>query len=473
MTLSPARQIDNASAADNSLSLTQRLSQYWAKCQFDDLPDPVKTAAKRHLLDTLAAGINASSTEAPQAVLRAVACTKTKDTDSATIWGHATYAQAPHAALVNGTSCHGRELDDYGGCGHNGAVVVPALCAVAETGGASGKDVLTALAAGYDVAGRVTNSAGGYRFHNDRGWHSTGTCGSFGAAAAAARVMGLDVDRFANALGIAGTYVGGIWAFLVDGAMTKRLHPGKSAESGVMAARLAKGGLTGPKYVMEAEWGGFFKTYCGPEARPEALLENLGNEFVLTTTSGLKPYPSCRGIHSSLDSLLDLMAEHAFDAAEIEGMVVHGTQRQIRQLAGRRIDSVLDAQFSLPYSLAMAALRKRSTLDEYIPLQADQPEVQRLMDLVEVRATRDMSYLGEPTLEVQLKNGPSLHRLTEAPRGSPLNPMSDSDLERKAMILVTPVLGARRARALIDAVMDIDKLSDFRDFAPLLRAESA
>jgi 2-methylcitrate dehydratase PrpD len=121
----------------------------------------------------------------------------------------------------------------------------------------------------------------------------------------------------------------------------------------------------------------------------------------------------------------------------------------------------------------MAALRKRSTLDEYIPLQADQLEVRRLMDLVEVRATRDMSYLGEPTLEVKLKKGLSLHRLTETPRGSPLNPMSDSDLEHKAMTLVTPVLGASRARTLIDAVMNIDKLSDFRDFAPLLRAESA
>ena len=134
------------------------------------------------------------------------------------------------AAMVNGTSAHALELDDFGGCGHSGAVVIPAVCALAGRHSFSGKEAITALVAGYDLAARTLEGAGGYRAVQDLGWHSTGICGSFGAAAASAKLMKLDAERFADALGVAGTFTGGIWAFLADGAMTKRFHPGKASE---------------------------------------------------------------------------------------------------------------------------------------------------------------------------------------------------------------------------------------------------
>src|SRR5262249_40298410 len=155
------------------------------------------------------------------------------------------------------------------------------------------------------------------------GRRCTGTCGSFGAAAAAAKMLGLDEERFADALGIAGTFTGGIWAFLADGAMTKRFHPGRAAENGLSAALLAEAGLTGPRQVLEAEWGGFFSTYGPDVATPELTLAGLGTEFRIAR-SGMKPYACCRGLHACLDSLFDMMRETGAGSSGVAGMVVHG-----------------------------------------------------------------------------------------------------------------------------------------------------
>jgi 2-methylcitrate dehydratase PrpD len=255
--------------------------------------------------------------------------------------------------------------------------------------------VLAALAAGYDVAARVTLGAGGYRAHNDLGWHSTGTCGTFGAAAGAARVMGLDCDQFTSALGIAGSFAGGVWAFLVDGAMTKRFHPGRAAENGTSAALLAEAGLVGPRFILEAEWGGFYGTYAGAVATPDATVEALGREFRILQ-SGQKPYPCCRGLHSSVEALLDLMQEHKFGGDDIERMIVHGADRTVRQFSKREVATLLDAQFSMPYSLGVVAATGRAGLDEFLPPRADDARVRALMDRVEIVPDRKLGPYDEP-----------------------------------------------------------------------------
>ena len=216
---------------DSQPSLTERLAGYWSGARYEDLPQPVVAMAKSVLLDTLAVGVRGAESEAAVATRKGISSALECSSGSASLWGTQLSLPPSAAALVNGTASHAYEFDDFGGCGHSGAVVVPAVCAMAERVHADGRSVLMALAAGYDVAARVTLGAGGYRAHNDLGWHSTGTCGTFGAAAGAARVMGLDADRFTSALGITGSFAGGVWAFLVDGAMTKRFHPGRAAET--------------------------------------------------------------------------------------------------------------------------------------------------------------------------------------------------------------------------------------------------
>jgi len=366
-----------------SPSLTEELAGYWAAARYEDMPDTAIALAKRFLIDTLAATLAGARSEVADIALRAAtACAETASGSSVVV-GRKDTLPAPLAAMVNGTAAHALELDDFGGCGHSGAVVVPVICALAARGGIDGRLGLTALIAGYDLAARALEGAGGYRPHNDKGWHSTGTCGSFGAAAAAAKLLGLDAGRFADALGIAGTFTGGIWAFLADGAMTKRFHPGRAAENGLSAALLAQAGMSGPRRVLEAEWGGFFSTYAPGIAAPQATLAGLGREFRIAG-SGMKPYACCRGLHACLDALFEMMRELGIGASGIAGLVVHGNAQTCRQFDRLAIANMLDAQFSMQYALAVAALSGRATLDQFEPLRSEEAQVRRLMRLIRV-----------------------------------------------------------------------------------------
>ena len=317
-------------------SLTEQLARYWSGARYEDLPAPVIAMAKSVLLDTLSVGVRGAESEVAVVTRKGITSALECSSGSASLWGTELSLPPSAAALVNGTASHAYEFDDFGGCGHSGAVVVPAVCAMAERVRADGRTVLAALVAGYDVAARVTLGAGGYRAHNDLGWHSTGTCGTFGAAAGAARILGLDAQRFTSALGITGSFAGGTWAFLVDGAMSKRFHPGRSSENGVSAALLAEAGLVGPRFILEAAWGGFYGTYAGKTATPAATVEALGREFRILQ-SGQKPYPCCRGLHSSVDALLDLMQQHKFGGDDIEQYAPAGRARHgwpDRQMSG-------------------------------------------------------------------------------------------------------------------------------------------
>ncbi|MBV9568352.1 MAG: MmgE/PrpD family protein, partial [Hyphomicrobiales bacterium] len=238
-------------------TLTESLANYWAPVRYEDLPSSAVMLAKRFLLDNLAAAIAGSTSEVTLIALRAARAAAEAGTGSSIVFGHRTTLPAPLAAMVNGTAAHALELDDFGGCGHSGAVVIPVVLSLAARGQITGKTALAALLAGYDLAARVLEGAGGYRPHNEKGWHSTGTCGSFGAAAAAAKLLGLDAERF---------------------------HPGKAAENGLTSALLAQAGMTGPRRILEAEWGGFFSTYAPGTTTPEATVVNLGKEFRIATS---------------------------------------------------------------------------------------------------------------------------------------------------------------------------------------------
>lgn len=451
-------------------SLSSRLAGHWAATSWSDLDASVVHATRRALLDTVAAGLAGVQSAETVTARNAMMALHPQESAAAgaTLWGHGARLPATAAALVNGTTAHARELDDFDGCGHTGAVVVPAVLAAAEAVGAGGRTVLHAIATGYDVAARMLEACGGYKSHNGRGWHSTATCGSFGAAAAAARVLGLDAQASTHALGIAGTYLGGVWAFMADGAMTKRLHPGKAAECGVAAAFLARAGMTGPAQILEAPWGGFFPTYAGEAARPQALLQDLGRVNGIAWT-GIKPYACCRGAHAGIDAMLQLKAAHGFQASDIERLVVHGNEYTKRLVGNKNIRSVLDAQMSLPYALAVTALDGRADLPQFDPLRSGEAAVAALLDRIEVLPDRELSPRENPSLEVWLKDGRRLEAQVEHAKGDPRNPVSDDELRAKARSLVVPVLGESRFQRLVEAVDTLDALDDIRSFAALLR----
>lgn len=451
-------------------SLTQTLAHHWAGAHPDALPAHVTAEVKLRVLDTLAAAVAGVETPEVVAATKAVATLQgtPQPEGGAVLWGSALRATAPLAALANGTAAHARELDDFDGCGHTGAVVVPAVCAVADQAGVDGKTVIAAVAAGYDVATRMLDAAGGYRPHNGRGWHSTATCGTFGAAAGAARALGLDAARFAHALGIAGTYVGGVWAFMADGAMTKRLHPGKAAETGVTAAFLAQAGMTGPSQILESNWGGFFPTYCGDTAQPERLLDGLGVKHGIMAT-GIKPYACCRGSHSSIDALLQVMREHGLQSAQIERIVVHCPQHTVRLVGSHRVDSVLDAQMSLPYSLAVTACGGRADLPQFDPLRTNEPEVRRLMAAIHLEGDRPATEMEGPVVQVFLTDGRTVRGQVAYAKGHPTNPLTAEEVHAKAQSLIVPVLGAQRFDRIAHAIRHLEDLADLRELTALLR----
>lgn len=437
-------------------TLTEQAASFWSNARYEDLPPAIIRLSKRHLLDTLASSIAGAETPIAKSVIDAA---KLEGEGTVQIWGRAERLPPSQAALVNGTLAHALELDDFGGCGHSGAAVIPAIFSALSMHHASGKDLLKAIVAGYDIASRALVASGDYAAHNKRGWHSTATCGTFGAAAGAACLLELSPDAFADALGIAGTYFGGLWAFMADGAETKRLHGGKASDTGFQAAKLAAAGISGPHLIMEAEWGGFLDVYARGMNNPPAFAAELGTDFHITR-SGLKPYPCCRGVHSVLDILFDALKDKPVSAAEIERFVVHGDDHTIRQLGGREIRTLFDAQFSIPYCLAVGAVDHELTLAGIAPERLSLEAVRRLLDATTIVPDRNLGPKGMPDLEIHFRDGSVHHGEAPYPRGGPENPMTDAEVTAKAVMLIEPVLGHERAKTLIGAVWTLENLSD-------------
>ena len=224
------------------------------------------------------------------------------------------------AAFHNGGLSHIVEMDDVHRASviHPAAVVVPAALAVAEHRKSSGREFLAAVTLGYEVAIRVGESVGKTHYFH---WHNTSTCGVFGAAAAAGWLMGLDAEQLTWALGSAGTQANGLWEFIADGAMSKHLHTGRAAANGVLAAELAAIGFTGARRILEGKQGFFAAT--APDGNPSAVTAGLGSGWKLPGTS-IKPYPSCRHTHSSVDAVLQLRREHGLTAADVDRVEIDG-----------------------------------------------------------------------------------------------------------------------------------------------------
>lgn len=461
------QEADAAIASAGTASISGQLARYWSGVTFEELPAEVITAAKRFILDTLACCVIGARTDAVDAVLAALEATGQPLQGPAHLWGRGGSLPVDRAALANATAAHALELDDFGGCGHSGAVVIPSVFAAAEQTGALGRDVILAVVAGYDVAARILEGAGGYRRHNDAGWHSCATCGSFGAAAGVARLLGMDADRFASALGIAGTFTGGTWAFLSDGAMTKRFHPGKAAETGVSAAYLARAGMTGSRHVLDAQWGGFFSTYAPGISEPALTLSKLGEEFRIVR-SGIKPYACCRTIHAPVDSLLELMDDAGATAGDIARIIVHGNEQTVRQFDRTELHSLLDAQFSMPYCLAVAAVRRNLDLNQFMPRQTDNPEIARLMAATSIVPDRKLEPTDYPAVELVLKNGSHSERQVKFAKGHADNPLSDAEVEAKARSLMASTLGEDATTRIVELVSRLDSLPDIRQLSALL-----
>ncbi|MBZ6075323.1 MmgE/PrpD family protein [Microvirga puerhi] len=446
------------------------IAQFVASAAPSDLPEPIRFKAARHTLDTLACGVAGAASREAQTTLDLILSTEQRG--AVPIWGTSEALGVRSAALVNGIACHAFELDDTGGCDHSGAVVVPAALAAVALAEypISGEEFLLAVVLGYDVARRVLEACGGYEPHNEAGWHSTATCGTFGAAVAAARILRLDAMCIAHALGHAASFSGGLWAFIHDGSQTKRIHAGRAAEGGLFAALLARAGVSGPSAVFDDAWGGFLKTFAPDSAQPEALCVGLGDSWRLERVS-LKPYASCRGTHSSIDALGQILDGKGLAVDEVGQIEVRLSPFLHDMCGGRDVSTLPFAQMSLPYALAARLAFGQAGLSAYAADKRADPRLQAAMGRVSLIVDQDIAANEEPFVRVITSNGHVEEARVQKALGSPANPITENAYFAKIRSLTAMSLDEARAERLIEGVLGLWRQQDMRWLNNALRSE--
>jgi 2-methylcitrate dehydratase PrpD len=448
---------------------SQQLAEFVAALRYEDLPPDVVEAAKRHMLDAVGVALAASALGAGAPVIEMTR--SWAGARESSILGYDFGAPAPWAALANGTLTHALDYDDthVESVVHPSAFVMAAAFAVAEEIGASGRDVITAAVAGYEVATRIGAAAPG-RFHV-RGQHTTGLCGTFGAAAVAGRLWGLTADEIAQAFGIAGSQSSGLFAYLADGSETKRFHAGWAAHGGIVAADLARRGFTGPSTIFEGPHGLYDAFLAGEEPDRARLVRGLGTEWE-TTRIAIKPYPACHFVHAFMDAGV----EAGVKWADIEEIVCYITPAAIGIVAEPRAPrlhpaTTYAAQFSLPFAVASAIVGGRDSLEYF---GEDARSDRRVLTLAErIHHQPDPSLPFPKTyggrLKVNTRGGRTIEVDELVNRGHPDRPLSDEELASKFLRNARMRLETRAARRALTKLQRIEHIEKIETLTSALQ----
>ena len=388
-------------------------------------------AAGNCVIDTL--GAMAYGTAQPWSVAAARHALATGGGGACTVVGWPDGASPAMAALANGAAAHAFELDDVHeeAVNHPGAVVVPAALAVAEACDASGLAFLEAVVAGYEAMGRAGLAVGPVS-HMLAGFHPTSMSGVFGAAAAAGHLRGLDADGLNHAFGIAASLASGTMEFAASGGMAKRLHAGRAAEGGIMAAALAADGFEGARDGLAGRHG--FCRVFSDDPRPELLVAGLGERWMIDEIT-VKPYASCSDVHPMVQAAAELVASHGVRAGEVERIVVHTTTKVVELNDMDGTASVMAAQYSAPFNVAAAVLADPSDPAMFGPARIADPALAALQARVALipDPAFDATYAWKQgaRVEITTTGGRVLERTVHGQRGSMHDPLSEAEIERK------------------------------------------
>jgi 2-methylcitrate dehydratase PrpD len=407
------------------------LAAFAATLRFDDIPAQVLRRAEDLMLDWLASALAGARARQVLAIERFAQAMGPRDGLAQVLIARRN--TSPYfAAMVNAAASHVVEQDDVHNASvfHPATVVFPPALAVAQAEGSSGRDLLAAAVAGYEVGIRVGEFLG--RSHY-KVFHTTGTAGVLAAAAAAGRVLGLNPAQMSHAFGSAGTQAAGLWEFLRDGADSKQLHTAHAAAAGLASAYLARDGFTGARRVLDGAQG--MAAGMSQDADPSRLVDRLGSRWALAETS-FKYHASCRHTHPAADALQQVMAQHGLSADEITQVVAHVHQGALDVL-GPVVEprTVHQSKFSMGTVLALIALRHGAGLNEFETALDDRAvaafrdRVKMVLD-AEVDGAYPARWIGKVT--VTTRDGRSLHGRVDEPKGDPRNTLSRAELEDKA-----------------------------------------
>jgi 2-methylcitrate dehydratase PrpD len=457
---------------------TRKIAEFVAGFRYEQIPAAVLERLKLLMLDGLGCGIYGANLEWCRILQDTLG--KLDATRTTSLWGTGQKLSSTNAALVNGTQVQGFELDDVhrDGVMHCSSVTLPAVIAVAEShADLTGRQFLVAALMGYEIGPRVGRCMG--QEHIGQGWHSGATLGVFSSGAASARALGLTGEQTVHALGIAGTQAAGLMAAQY-GAMVKRMHAGRSSQSGLYGALFAKNGFTGIVDVFEAPYGGFCTTFSRSTDRfkMDELSAGLGTTFE-TMAIALKFYACVGSNHTTLDSIRDIQKRRPFTVDDLDKIVVHGSRVTADHVGWPyKPEGLTSAQLNLPYCVATLLLEGDCFVEQFTEAAVADPKRMALSKKVEVVedpaiTARGARFRHMVRVDVHLRDG-SVHSETrEAPRGSEHSFATREDIVEKFRKLTRSAMPQKQQDALIEAVLGMEALKNGKDLAQLLQSGGA
>jgi 2-methylcitrate dehydratase PrpD len=452
-------------------SVSKKVGEFARGLRLADVPAAVISKAKLVFLDTLGIALASSTMDFGQMATR-VAQRLGGDRHSRLI-GSPVKVAAANAVLANGTLAHGLDYDDTleEAIVHTGCCAGMTALAVAEDVSASGEAMLEAAIVGTEVMCKVGLVAPG-KFHA-RGFHPTALCSTFGAAAAAGKLVGLDLDQWSDAFGLCGSQSSGIIEYLADGTWTKRLHPGWSAHAGVIAVLLAHEGFRGPATVFEGEHG-FYRSFAGPNEYNLSKILELGAEWEIPRLT-FKSYPCGSISHPYMDCALKLKEKYSVNPERIVEVVCRTAKGPVPRLweplaNKRHPTSSYGAKFSLPYSIAVMLIRGKAGLQEFTDEAIRNPVVLELAQKVryELDETIDYPRHFSGHVKIILDDGRVLDENQPHPRGGFEDPLRPQEVEEKFRANARLALASKQVDGIVDLVAHLEQLSSIGALSDLL-----
>ncbi len=451
--------------------LTQKLADYAVKEQTSKLPAEVWHHAKRAVIDWYAA-LLPGSLVAPATVLEQALAEELDHGNARLASGRRATLRA--AALINGAASHSVEFDDiYRDAGyHPGSPTISAALAAAQSTGASGETFLRGVIVGYETSTRIGEAVmpSHYKY-----WHTTGTVGAFGSAAAVATVLGCSRDQIAHALGTAGSFASGLQQAFRSQAMTKPLHGGHAADAGAMAAMGAAKGLTGALDMLEGEVGFGAAMSVNPDWTKAT--KDLGVDYHITRVT-FKNHGCCGHTFAPIDGALHLQKQHGFSWRDVKRVKIATYKAGTDITDNANPEGEYQAKFSLQYVTAHALVHGSVRLVAFAPERLLDPDVRAVLAKIEVVADPELSkgYPGQRAahVEIELNDGKLFKHFQPTRKGDPEMPLTDDEVNEKFIELAMPVIGDVPARELLAALWALEKRPDaVFDFAARPRARAA
>jgi 2-methylcitrate dehydratase PrpD len=457
---------------------TRTLAHFAANLSYERIPAHVSERTCMLILDHVGIALRARNAADLRKPMSKALETLGLIQGGVTVIGDARGYTSGAAALFNGNLGHALDFDDTHARAslHSGAPIIPAAMAAAEMCKAGGSEVIAGIVAGFEVQTRLSLALGPTDHYN-RGFHPTATCGVFGAAAAAGRVLGLTTDQMVSAFGLCGSQAAGSMQFLADGAWNKPFHTGYAAMNGLNSAVMAKEGFRGTSEPIEGRHG-FLKGYA-PDPRPKKAIDGLGEAWE-TMAIAVKPYPSCRYGHAAIDALIAIRDEHGIDVSDVEWVEIGLPKTGVKLIGDpeedkQRPKNYVDGQFSMPFVAAVALREGRMNWDDYEKHLKDPDTLALCLRIrtvphpkVEAEFPANMSGLAT----VKMRSGETLEKMVVIPKGEPDNFLTAEELRAKFDGLTGPYLSSERRDRLANTLLEFDQVDDVHAVLSLTAPES-